>query len=190
MQRREVLKRVTLLLGGSLSSACQQALQQLRADDRDAVPVAYNPQQREIAHRLADLIIPPTDTPGALQAGVGEFIDYVVSRWYHKGERARFLAGLDQLQRQARVQFGSNFVELPASQQAQLLSDAAASQANESASAQAFGEGSFFTQIKELTVVGYYTSEIGSTQELNYLPMPGSYDGHYKFAQVGRQWSS
>jgi hypothetical protein len=48
----------------------------------------------------------------------------------------------------------------------------------------------FFFKLKQLTVLGYYTSEVGGTKELSYNPVPGSYEGDYDFDKVGHQWSS
>ena len=47
-----------------------------------------------------------------------------------------------------------------------------------------------FARLKELTVVGYYATEVGTKQERQYVPMPGWYDGYYKLSAVGKQWSS
>mgnify|MGYP006261997723 FL=1 len=51
-------------------------------------------------------------------------------------------------------------------------------------------EDSAFARLKELTVVGYYFSEVGVKQERQYVPIPGYYDGYYKLSKVGKQWSS
>jgi gluconate 2-dehydrogenase gamma chain len=186
MLRREVIKKISLLLGGSLSAASQRALAEPRLS-WSQVPPAYDSARQAIAHRLVDLIIPDTDTPGALQAGVPDFVDYVVSRWYRDAERQRFIQGLNRLQFAALEQHQSAFVRLNEERQVALL---LVEEAGAGPAPANFGEGAFFHQIKELTVVGYYTSEIGATQELSYKPMPGRYDGAYKFSAVGRQWSS
>lgn len=190
MHRRDVLKGLSVMLGGTLSSACQQAVQIPQAQRIVAAPI-YDMTQRDIAYRVADLILPVTDTPGALDAGVGEFIDYVVTQWFTEQEQKRFLAGLDALAEAALKTFGAPFLTLDMQQQVSLLEQAEAQETNvRDDMTQPFGAGSFFKQIKELTVVGYYTSEVGATQERKYTPMPGYYDGYHKFANVGRQWSS
>lgn len=188
MQRRDVLKGLSLLLGGGLSSACQQALN-VPVGQRSIGQAGYTQQQRAIAHRVADLIIPATDTPGALEAGAGEFIDYTVAVWFEDDERQRFITGLDDLEQAALERFNVSFIALDEAQQIQLL-EKIEQQAAPVDMFQPVGAGDFFAQIKELTVAGYYTSQAGATRELKYLPMPGYYDGHYKFAQTGRQWSS
>ncbi len=47
----------------------------------------------------------------------------------------------------------------------------------------------FFSQLKELTVAGYYTSEVGATQELHWNPAPGEYRPDVPLAEVGRTWA-
>ena len=148
----------------------------------------YDLEQQQTAHRIADLIIPETDTPGAIDAGVGEFIDYVVSTWFDPDEQQRFIAGLADIASRAQVAHNASFVDLPTDQQVQLLQQIEAGEQPASPFS-AFGAGEFFAQIKELTVVGYYTSEVGATQERKYVPMPGRYDGYHKYAAVGRQWA-
>ena len=90
MQRRDLLKGLSLLLGTGLSGACQRALD-VPVAERVVLAAVYDQQQQQIAHLIADLIIPETDTPGALDAGVGEFIDYVVSTWFQADEQERFI---------------------------------------------------------------------------------------------------
>ena len=52
------------------------------------------------------------------------------------------------------------------------------------------GGTTFFEHVKQLTVFGYYTSEIGMTIERHYLPMPGHYDGAYPYERVGTLFTS
>jgi hypothetical protein len=140
--------------------------------------------QRELVAELAELIIPRTDTPGAMDAGVPAFIDHIVSDWYTPVERAIFVAGLrtiaaaDPAQRvaalQALEQQASSYVPPPGTS--------------------VFGKpderSPFFFKLKLLTVLGYYTSELGASNELAFNPVPARYDGNVDFATVGKQWTS
>ena len=189
MQRRDVLKSLAVVLGGAVSHGCSQALE-VPVAQRVAVAGVLTDEQRGAVYRCADLIIPTTDTPGALEAGVGEFLDYVISVWYTEDEREVFFAGLTQLLEEAQSAHGEHFIALKEPQQVALLK---AAEAREPASDPfAFGgsNSGFFRKIKELTVAGYYTSEVGATIERKYVPMPGFYDGDYKFSEVGRLWAS
>jgi hypothetical protein len=191
MQRRDVIKSVALMLGAGLSPGCRQALM-VPASERVMPELNYGAAEQETLHLIAELIIPTTDTPGAREAGVGEFIDYTVNTWFAADERAAFLAGLRTLDDQGERTFAAPFRNLTEQQQISLLERTEASEpiANLAAIYAGFANGGFFSVIKELTVVGYYTSEIGAKVERAYVPMPGRYDGHYKYASVGKQWAS
>ena len=116
--------------------------------------------------------------------------------WYTAAERSIFLDGLTALDATSQSNWSLPFVELEPAQQAQLLVALEPPTQGGSALAAIFmpagaaGEVAFYPKLKELTVLGYYTSEIGSTQELVYLPVPGRYDGDYELAEIGRQWTT
>ncbi len=189
MQRRDVLKSLAVVLGGAISQSCSQALD-VPAAQRVALAGAMTDAQRGAVYRCADLIIPTTDTPGAIEAGVDEFLDYVISVWYSEDEREVFFAGLEQMLEQAQSTYGAHFGALNESQQVALLQAAEAREPASDAFAFVNSGSGFFSKIKELTVIGYYMSEVGATLERKYVPMPGFYDGDYKFSEVGRLWAS
>lgn len=125
-------------------------------------------RQSALVATIAELIIPTTDTPGARAAKVPEFIDLIVAEWFTPEERQRFLAGLAGLE-------ARGFLSLARPQQVAALSDL---DAEVTRLRQSGGDAAkhFFHQIKWLTVYGYYTSEIGATQELKDEVIPGRYD--------------
>jgi gluconate 2-dehydrogenase gamma chain len=116
-------------------------------------------------------IIPTDETPGAVAAGVPRFIDHMLTGWYDASEQQRVAAGLQDLQQQARTRFGLAFVDATAAQQDALLLDL-----------DALGAQSWFATVKYLTIWGYYTSEVGVTQELQQGRSPGRYDGCAPYA--------
>ena len=189
LERRDLIKGLAVVLGAAITPACQRAAE-VPVALRVAGAARWTTEQRAIAHRCADLIMPATDTPSALSAGVGEFMDYVTSVWLQQSELDEFLAGLNGLQHEAQRQYRKNFVGLGEAEQVQLLSQMEAGGSALNASAQALLHSKVFGRLKELTVVGYYFTEVGAKQERRYVPMPGRYDGYYKLNKVGRQWSS
>ena len=143
---------------------------------------------------IAERILPATDTPGAREAGVHEFIDLLLTDWRSDEERDRFLAGLAQLDADSRQSFGEAFLSLTAEQQLTLLDplDVEAARVRQAAAAAGLEEiddPSFFVMMKEMTLAGYYTSEIGMTQELQHLRVAGSYAGCRPLGEVGRSWA-
>jgi gluconate 2-dehydrogenase gamma chain len=191
MHRRDVVKLAAALLGSAVSASCTRVvLSGVQAGRSPSRPLLDGADLETVA-RIAELIIPRTDTPGAIEAGVPEFIHQVVAEWYVPAERDIFLAGLRELDRRASARTGLPFVRAPEADQIALLAtlEAELPEVTGETRPGAPGDAPFFAKIKELTVLGYYTSEVGSRQELLYRPVPGTYSGDALFADFGRQFS-
>jgi hypothetical protein len=195
MNRRELLTQLALAAGGTLVSAVAEAALRGAALHVPPAQSALQPLERELVRQLAELILPRTDTPGAIDAGVPAFIDQIVSNWYSPQEREIFREGLASLDVFCRQAWSRPFTECDPEQQTKALSAAEdSSRGYEETSGRRIRDvpdeqSPFFYKLKLLTVLGYYTSEVGSTQELSYDPVPGKYDGDLDFETVGRQWS-
>ena len=186
MDRRNLLQTVAVLLGASIGSSCTRAIVSGAVlDGAPPAPVLDAEELRKIA-TIAELIIPQTDTPGAIAAGVPEFIHRIVAEWYTADERKSFLTGLNETDMESRARFGADFLTLASDRQASVLR-ALEAQTPYGARAARRRYGPFFHQMKELTVLGYYTSEIGSRAELPYRPVPGAYDGHAHVDDSGQR---
>jgi hypothetical protein len=202
IDRREALRRAALLLGGALAAptvagvlaGCRAA----RVPDGVWAPRALTRAQVDLVAAIADSILPDTDTPGARAAGVHRFIDALLAESYTAPERSRFLAGLAEVDARAGRAAGRPFLECASGDQRALLEaldrEAFASPPVPLSTTWRGGTRGgpavpFFRTMKELTLVGYYTSEIGATRELHHAPVPGRYDGCVPLAQVGRTWA-
>ncbi len=124
---------------------------------------------------LGDTIIPATDTPGAAEAGVADFVAMMVERWMHPDERARFLAGLDSFDATVRRSYGQPFAALPPARRLEILQAMAAAEEGTAAGTPP-AEGPFLARIRALAIYGYYTSEAGASQELELNLVPGHYE--------------
>jgi hypothetical protein len=123
----------------------------------------FNPDDFATISRIADLIIPETDTPGAVSAGVPAYIDLVISR--NTDQQLVMADGLRWLDREAKRVLNKRFIELSEAQQVSILEplcEEADKQESHARNVQ------FFTLIKSLTADGYYTSEVGLRTELQY----------------------
>jgi len=194
MHRRDLLAQLALVAAGPFVGRIIQAsaagVNLHSAPDKSVL----NASQTAMVAQLAELIIPETDTPGARAAGVPEFISRIVSDWYTPTERRIFCDGLASLDSDCIAQHKKPFSECSPAQQTRVLQDAdEQSRSYHRKGAKAFDgndeQAPFFFKLKELTVFGFYTSEVGATKELSYNPVPGHYDGDYDFSKVGRQWS-
>jgi hypothetical protein len=187
MDRRELL---ALLAGAGLTGlACRPDRRNATVEAaRPGQPYqfkALDPHQAATVSMVGDCIIPTTDTPGASEAGVPEFIDVIVGEWYEPAEREQFLAGLADLDRRSAAS-GGRFIELDAAQQLAVLTQVeteslAAKKADPKAPA------TFWVRLKSLTLYGYYTSAAGTLQELDRPIIPGRFDGceHLPAARPG-----
>ncbi len=192
-KRRDLLKTLGLGAGLVLSPSCQRAFES--GIDLSTPPVsgALGSEQLDVIATLAELIIPTTDTPGAIEAGVPAFIHKIVVDWYTQAEQQIFLDGLAELEAGAERHWSKGFLNLDAKQQGILLTEMeppseGAPGSGASVPPGASGEVPFYQKLKELTVLGYYTSEVAARSELDYQPVPGHYDGDARWDTESRQW--
>lgn len=188
MDRREALKHVAAILGGAISAPV--ILGVLGGCDTGSVPGKWQPktlnsEQDELVATISELIIPQTDTPGAKAARVNEFIDLMLTDWFPDDDRTAFLDGLNDAEAFCKQRFGKHFRECSESEQNRILTDLEEASFREEAKSP---RADFFRSMKELTLLGYYTSEIGATQELHLNPM-GTFNGCIPFSETGRAYS-
>ena len=182
--RREAIRRTALMLGvavtPSLLSGVMQA--QTAASAGNVAPRFLSAGQFAIVGAIAERILPRTDTPGARDVGVPAFLDVMYGKYMTDDEKAVFAAGLADVDTLGKATGQRGFAQLtPARQDAVLTKMAVAAQNQEKA---------FFHVIKELTLLGYFTSEPVGKNVLHYDPIPGRYDGCIPLANVGnRSWT-
>jgi hypothetical protein len=123
---------------------------------------------------IADIIIPATDTGGAKAAGTAEFARMMVSDWFVEEEQQRFLAGLREFEKESRRVHGGEFLKLSGEQREAMVGSVLATA--EARTAGPNGRPPFIIVMKRLTVLGYYTSEIGASEELELNLAPGRYE--------------
>jgi hypothetical protein len=170
MRRREVLRRAAWLLGGAISAPAALAILQ-GCSAKDSPPAAsqskfFQGTQADVVAAIADILIPKTDTSGALDAGVPAFIDSVMADVYPKDAQDRFRAGIEE--------FGGG--------KAFLAQDAAGRtaqvrQAIETALTGEHDQRPFILVVRELTLLGFFSSKVGITENMEYQPVPTAYHG-------------
>jgi hypothetical protein len=196
MNRREALLRVAGLMGGTLSASTLLAIRKgLAAGNGYAAttsaasqPSILTASQRDIVSGVIDVMIPRTDTPGAVDVGVPGFIDLMLKDVYTQADRDRYLAGLADFDATAVAENGKKFVTLETTQQLALVRkfhDAAVGEERRLRRAHAHPERPFILMTKELALLGFFTSQVGSTQVLQYVAIPGSYHGCIPLEQAG-----
>lgn len=186
MHRRDVLR---LLATGSLLQLAPPNLFAVLREARGLIqnqtaPRTLNAHQHATVKAMAEMIIPRTDTPGASDVGVAEFVDLILTEWYEEAERTRFLSGFAEVDSRAQTVFGKDFVDCSPLQQSDILMALGEKMVEE------VGEqprplrrrgvsapANFYAMLRHLTLTAYYTSEAGATDELHFEMIPGSYQG-------------
>lgn len=175
MNRREAVQRVALMMGGVLAAPLMAGV--MGQVTNTGTNVAVTAEQEALLAEVADIIIPTTDTPGAKAAGVEKFIVRVMRDCYKKEDQDKFYAGLAKLDADSQTKFGKGFIALDTAQK------------NEMVKLSTTEDKPFFLRMKELTVTGYFTSEIGATKALAYLPIPGKFEGCVPLKPKQKAWA-
>jgi gluconate 2-dehydrogenase gamma chain len=173
LNRRSLLLGAVFLVGGA--AALTQFVR--RPDGGSRGPV-LSADQFALLEQMVDTMIPATDTPGAIDAGVPAFLRDMLREWASEATRAEFTGVLDAVQKQSFSKFGADFRELPAERRLEAMRefDGAAIKSGDAA----------YGKFKYLVLLAYYQSEVGATQELRYELVPGAWRSCLPLTEVGR----
>jgi len=183
LERRALLKRVAWMLGGAVSAPAALAILQ-GCSAKEPVPGAaiaskfFKGRQADVVTAIADVLIPRTDTSGALDAGVPAFIDAVMADVYPKDAQERFSAGIDAFET-AAGSGGTAFLEQDTAHRA-----ATVQQAIDAAFTGEHKDKPFILVARELTLLGFYTSRVGVTENMEYVAVPTVYHGCVPLSQM------
>jgi gluconate 2-dehydrogenase gamma chain len=193
MDRREALRRTALLMGGAVSApAIMGILKGCTAKPTiDWKPEFLSSDQGVLVSQVSEIIIPKTDTPGAKEVGVPRFIDSILKDCAAKADQDYFLNGLKEFDEAAKKEYGDPFVELSPEEQSAFVKKIhdAAIEADKKEPSE---KRPFILAMKEYTMLGFFTSEVGATQVLQYEAVPGSYKGCIPVSEAGngKTWAT
>jgi hypothetical protein len=191
MNRREALSSVALLLGGTLIgsemflSGCTNENKKIGTAGLD-----FSPEDISFLDEVGDTIIPATDTPGAKDAKIGEFMHRIVRDCYNKTDQDIFIAGMAKLNDASKSMNGKYFLESSPEERKNLLISLDKEQKDYTASKKPSDPAHYFRMIKELTIWGYFTSEPGATKALRYVAVPGRYEGCIPYKKGDKAWAT
>lgn len=179
MDRRQALQRTALVLGYSISApVILGVLKGCKAAPEAAFnPVFLKPDQAVLVSEIAEIIIPKTDTPGAKDAGVPAFIDLMLKDCYNAADQERFTNELAAFDAAASSAYGEGFLDCSPDQQKEHVTKYHKEALAKMSAENPPKDKPFILIMKELTLLGFFTSEPGATQVLNYVAVPGSYQG-------------
>ncbi len=189
MNRREALARVAWIMGGTVIGANLFLEGCTRTATKD-VESLFEPTMMDFLGDVADTILPPTSSPGAKEAGVGEFIPVMIRDCYTAEDQQAFMEGISKLESASKDQFGRKFQELNADERTELLAgidkEAKEYQRNKADE----DPNHYFHLFKQLTLLGFFTSELGATKALRYVQVPGRFDGDYPYQKGDKAWAT
>ncbi|MSU52542.1 MAG: hypothetical protein CK538_02600 [Opitutia bacterium] len=177
VNRREALRQAALAAGAAALWASLPA----RTWAALAAPAAWSAADEALLTLIGDTIIPATATsPGAGSVAIGRFIITQTTDCYPLQSIDTLRRALREVDAASRQRFNQSFPALVVAEREQVLT---AYEAAPQSGAHPF------RLIKELTLLGYFTSEPGATQALRYDPIPGVYVGSVKLAPSDRSWA-
>ncbi len=189
MNRREALSRVSLILGGTIVGA-EVFLQGCAKKPIALSTVEFSDNNVLFLDEVGETILPTTaSAPGAKEAKIGEFMRTIVQDCYESEEQTIFLEGIGKLNEAAKAAHQKEFLDLTAEEKHALL---VGIDEEAKAHAKALEPGQkahYFSMMKQLTLWGFFTSEVGATKALRYVEVPGKYDGCAPYQPGERAWA-
>lgn len=183
MNRRDALSAVALLMGGTIVGA-NLFLTGCKSEDKKTptgADLKFSASDLSFLDEVAETIIPETDTPGAKAAKVGAFMEVMVRDCYSFADQEVFVNGITTLQKACQEKFGKDFMDLKQEEKTTFLTALDQEQKDHQKNKKGDEPKHYFRMMKELTLLGYFTSEVGATKALRYIETPGKYDGNYPY---------
>lgn len=169
------------MLGGSLLGADTLLAKNVDWDALDGLSGdkaigLFSKSQVKMLSELAETIVPTTATPGAKAAKTGPFMATIVSDCYEPKDQQAFMAGLQKVDQEAKSRYGKTFLKCSPAMRHDLLTELDIEQRTYNQSRKSGDPKHYFRVIKDLVLWGYFSSEVGATQALRYVAVPGRYE--------------
>ena len=174
MDRREAVQYISLLLGGTIVggsaflSGCKS---------NTGVSMTFTDKDIPYLDEIADTILPDTKTPGAKAAKVGQFMTVMVNDCYEAKDQKIFHEGMGKLNDFSKKTYNDDFIKLNPQQRHDLLVKLDHEQSDYMKNKKKDDPSHYFRMMKELTLLGYFTSKIGCTEARRYVETPGKFEG-------------
>lgn len=187
MNRRDALSSIALLVGGTLVGA-EAFLTGCKTTGKKEGLFAAD--DIAMLDEIGDTILPTTaSSPGAKAAKIGEFMKVIVTDCYDDGDQKTFTDGIGKLNEASKKKYDKSFMELAQNQKHDLLVMLDAEVKDFNGKRKDNDPHHYFGLMKQLTVWGYFTSEVGAQKALRYLPVPGKYVGDLPYKKGDKAWA-
>jgi len=179
MDRRELLKMIAALTGGAVIggefflAGCKNP---------DAGPgIPFSEKELAFWDEVGETIFPKTSSPGAKEAKIAEFMKIMVNDTYTKADQEIFHAGIKKIDEACTKMHGHDFMKASPEHRTEVLTAIDKERADYQKSKKREDPNHYFQMVKQLTILGYFTSEQGRKGALRYEPAPGKYIGDYDY---------
>ena len=191
MDRREAITKVGWILGGTviganlfLDIACTPSV------NKAAAGSFFSADQIALLDEMGETILPATNTPGAKAAKIGEFMNVMVRDCYTKADQKIFKDGIAKLDDEFEKENGKTFLKGSSAERTAFFIKKDAEQKEYMKTKKPEDPSHHFRMVKELTLLGFFTSEVGATKALRYVAIPGKYDGNYPYKKGDKAWAT
>lgn len=206
MERRDVLKSISLALGYAVTPATLAGvLSACRTEENESrQPLYLSPDGALIVEELGEALLPQTDTPGSKAVRAHAFVDVFLAKVALPADRSVFDAGMNHWQSGFEKEIGKSvaqataedftaglrtYLSVPEQRQAEIRQLINGPKPQEPEKAVEYLIYKFLFTLKRLIMLGFYASEEIGEDVLSYLPVPGRYEACIPAEQVGNAWS-
>lgn len=211
MDRRELLKMIAVLTGGAVIGG-EAFLTGCKAGG--SADAGFTEANIAFLDEVAETIIPATTTPGAKAAQVGQFMKVMVNDCYTTDQQTAFTKGISDLQESCKKKMDKSFLDLSPEKRHEFLvsMEKEAKEFNgkrdesDKPRRETFDKSNaalplksqtefqpapshYYTMMKQLTLLGFFTSKTGMTETLRHVPVPGRYDGAVPYKKGDKAWA-
>ena len=190
MNRREAIGRVGLIIGGTVVGA--EAF--LSGCARPEVPAGTGAISADLIpffDEVGETILPTTaKSPGAKAANIGEFMNVIVTDCYDEANKRVFSSAEQAINEVSREMYDRGFMELTPEERHDVLVQIDEDAQSFEAAREDGTAPHYFSLVKQLTLWGFFTSEVGSKEALRYNPVPGRYEACIDYQEGDRAWAA
>lgn len=190
MDRRTIIKQISIMTGAAFIGGEIFIQSGCKAEKKTETSFIFSAKQVLLLDDIGETILPQTDTPGAKAIGIGAFMQKMVIDCYNPEQQNIFIGGLDTINADFEKKFSIPFSEGSVSQREECLNQINAAMMQYKKDKMKEDPDHYFLMMKQLTILGYFTSEIGATQSLRYMAVPGKYDGSYPYKKGDKAWAT
>lgn len=188
INRRDALARVGLIMGGAVIGAEFFLSGCKNTEKKDGA--SFSEDDIALLDEVGETIIPTTSTPGAKSVKIGAFMTMMVHDCYDDKNQKAFTEGLSKLDEASKKKNNASFMKSTPEQRTALLNDLDKEMRAYMKEKKKEDAAHYFKLMKELTILGYFTSETGATKALRYMETPGKYDGAFPYKKGDKAWAT